>query len=202
MSDRNASRVSKITRFPIATMADVLVAIDSDPDIGPRQREARRSSVKTFCRWLGKAGREAEVSAELRSVRRLMASLIPAQCTAKSQSGEARPVSKGRRANVFSLINQVLLSLRADLIDTRRTPLLLEWEELFTAVGDPALKRTCGRFARWCSAKGILPSQVTQHQAEAYAAELQELLPASRARQAFVGLCRDWNRAAKEHPLP
>jgi integrase len=201
MSDRNASRVVKITRFPIATMADVLMAIGSDPDIGPRQREARRSAVKTFCRWLDKADREAEVSAELRTVRRQMATLIPAQCTTRCRSGKTRPVSKGRRANVFSLLTRTLLALRADLVDTRRTPLLPEWDSLFAAIGDPTLRRSCGRFGRWCSAKGTLPAQVTQQHAEAFAAELADLLPSSRARQAFVGLCRAWNRAAAEYPL-
>jgi len=72
----------------------------------------------------------------------------------------------------------------------------LRWQSLFTAVGDPALKRSCGRFARWCSASGVVPSQVSQQHAEAFATELVELLPARRARQAFVGLCRVWNRTA------
>jgi hypothetical protein len=154
MSDRKPSRAYAVSRLPIMTMADVLEAIAADRRLSSRQRQERRSAVKTLCRWLGKDGSPGEITAEIRIVHQLMADLAPAACTAKSRTGEMRPVSNGRRANVMSLVHRSLIELRADLVDTRRTPLSGAWQDLFAGT-DPVLKRSCGRFARWCSAKAI-----------------------------------------------
>lgn len=199
MSDRKPSREHSVTRLPITTMADLINAIAADATLDRRQREARRSAVKTLCRWLGKEDSPGEVTAELRVVRQLMDGLAPAACTAKSRTGEMRAVSNGRRANVMSLVNRSLMALRADLIDTRRIPLTPEWRDLFIRT-EMVLKRSCGRFARWCSARALLPTAVTQQHAEAYAAELNRSRPSSRARQAFVDLCRAWNTTAEQYP--
>jgi len=139
MSDRKLSRAEIVHGFPIKTMGDLWSAIAADPVVGPREKEARRSAINTLCnKWLHKDPKD--VTADYQLIQREMARLNPVLCG----------VGKGRFANVKSLINRSFLAFRRDLIDTRRTALLEEWERLFAAVGEPSLKHACGRFARWC----------------------------------------------------
>lgn len=108
MSERKPSRGDCVTRLPIKTMADVKRVITADSVLGQRQKEAQRSAVNNCCKWLGKE--PEHVSAEFRALQRELARLTPALCN----------VSKGRFANVKSLLNRTMLALRADLIDTRK----------------------------------------------------------------------------------
>jgi hypothetical protein len=110
-------------------MADISEAIAADLVLGPREKEARRSAINTLCtKWLRK---EPEtVQADYRLIQRELARLNPVLCG----------VSKGRFANVKSLINRSFLAVRRDLIDTHKTSLAPEWVDLFAAAGEPALK--------------------------------------------------------------
>lgn len=190
MSDRKPSRGDIVSRLPIETLADLRDAIAADPVLGPRQKEARRSALQTFCKkWLRKE--PAAVPADFRAVKRELARLRPT----------LNDVSEGRFANVASLINRSFLSFRKDLIDTRKTTLLPAWRRLFSEVGGTTLRYACSRFARWCSVNNIQPAQVDQAVADRYAADLAERMLAAKPRQAYVSMCRGWNAAAEGHPL-
>jgi hypothetical protein len=90
-------------------------------------------SISRRCKkWLHKDPENVE--ADYKLVRGELTRLNPVLCR----------VSKGRFANVKSLINRSFLAFRRDLIDTRKTALLAEWADLFAGVGDPALKHECG----------------------------------------------------------
>jgi integrase len=169
-------------------MGDLLNAIAVDPVIGPREKEARRSAIRTLGRWLHQD--IEDVPADYRLIKRELTRLNPVRCG----------VSNGRFANVRSLINRSFLAFRKDLVDTRKVVLLPEWAGLFAAVADPSLKHACGRFARWCSSNKILPAEVDQGVADRYEQDLGKRLVAARPRQAYVGMCRSWNNARARRP--
>src|SRR5262245_5825671 len=127
MSDRKLSR-GEVVRLPIKSMDDLREAISADAALDARTREARRSAIKKFCKWMDRA--PEDVPADAKSIRNEFRRLSPVLCG----------VSKGRFSNVKSLINRALLAHRRDLIDTRKAPLLPEWEGLFAATNDPDLK--------------------------------------------------------------
>ena len=186
MSDPERSRGNTVGIPPSIT--DLIATVAADPTLGPRQRQARLSALKSLCKWRGKE--PADAPADYRTVKHELARLNAAQCG----------VSKGRFDNVRSLVNRIFLVYGADLIDTRKIQLLPEWERLFTAVGKQWLRPECGRLGRWCSAKNILPSQVDQAVADRYSMDLAERTCAARPRKAYVAMCRAWNRAAEQQP--
>lgn len=188
MSERKRSRTDAISRAPVATMADLLASIQADASLSPRQREGRASAVRTYAKWLGRP--LSALSAELRTVRQELAAL----------SAVRLGVSAGRLANVRSFLMRSLHAIRADLVDTRRQPLLPAWADLFAAAGDVRARYGCSRFGRWCSARGLGPHKVTQELAMAFAADLVDRVPSRRPRSAFVAFCRAWNAAAVRWP--
>ena len=127
MSDRKLSRGAISRGIPITTLEDLRDAISADPVLGPREKEARRSAIQTFCKWQG-IKEPSGVPADYVAVKRELACLSAGLCG----------VSKGRFANVRLLINRSFLAYRADLIDTRKTRFLPEWDQLFRDVGDPS----------------------------------------------------------------
>jgi hypothetical protein len=76
----------------------------------------------------------------------------------------------------------------------------VEWAELFARVDDKWLRVQCWRFARRCSARGIIPTQVTQETVDEFAAELEERLAPKKARKIVVTTCRNWKYATMQYP--
>lgn len=188
MSIRTLSRGTEVRPFPITTMAELRDAVSVDPKLDRRQKEARRSAIKKACSWIG---RQPElISAEFIVVMRELEAL----------NGASAGVTQSRFENVRSLVRRTLLSLREDLVDTRKQHLSPEWRALFAVTGSPHVQRTLGRFARWCSARSVVPSDVTQKVVADYEAYLKSVVAPSRVRAGFVTVCRVWNQYGAAHP--
>ncbi|HVY43360.1 MAG TPA: tyrosine-type recombinase/integrase [Hyphomicrobiaceae bacterium] len=188
MSERKPSRDVAVNRLPLRTIADLRDAVARDLRFSPKQRQAYRSALNSICAWSDKNC--ADVAADVKAVRQILAQLNPTACG----------VSKGRFCNVRSLAQRVFHAYQTDLIDTRRTPLMPEWQALFDAISDAPHKRGLGRLARWASGNGILPSHVDQTVAGRYAVDLAERMLVGRPRAAFTSMCRSWNRVAAQYP--
>ncbi len=186
MSDRNRSRDNIRRVQQPATAAELLVFIEADPSIGPRKKQEWCSAIRSYCKWTEKAPEYVPV--DHRAAAREFAGLSFLVCG----------VSEGRFNNVKSIVIRVFRGNRANLIETRVVRLLPVWARLLDETDDPWLGLQCGRFFRWCSAKGILPCQVIQASADQFALDLEELMPTHRSRKAFVTMCRGWNKAASK----
>ena len=160
--------------------------IQADPSIGPRKKQEWCSAIRVYCKWTEKAPEYVPV--DHRAAARRFAGLSFLVCG----------VSEGRFNNVKSIVIRVFRGNRANLIETRVVRLLPVWARLLDETDDPWLGLQCGRFFRWCSAKGILPCQVIQASADQFALDLEELMPTHRSRKAFVTMCRGWNKAASK----
>lgn len=188
MSDRKPSRDVAVSRLPLSTIEDMRIAVANDARFSPKQRQAYRSALQKVCDWSGKTS--TDVLADPKTMQQILAKLHPAACH----------VSTGRFNNACSLTRRLVHIYRTDLVDTRKTPLLPEWQGLFDAIGDASLERVLGRFARWGSGESIPPSLVDQAVAQRYADDLATRMFVRHPRTTFTGVCRAWNRAAARYP--
>jgi integrase len=75
-----------------------------------------------------------------------------------------------------------------------------EWFELFRNINHRRIREGLSRFARYCSDRGISPTEVDDDIAVAFLAALENDGLIRKPRQVFRMLCVMWNRAAQMFP--
>jgi hypothetical protein len=112
-------------------------------------------------------------------------------------SSIALGVSKGRWANVRSLLLQALALSRPMLPGRHREPLSPPWAALHQALPCRAHAHRLSRLFHWLSARGLSPETVTAGDIEAFGAELREATLSKRPSQIWLGVCWAWNKAQR-----
>lgn len=160
--------------------------IAAEGSLGPRQRQEVSSALRTVGRALGR--RLEEIPASPRQLRERLALLTPAMAG----------VSQGRWNNVLSLTRTALKLAGLTTIPGRSTePLSAEWQHLFRHLNDRRMREGLSRFAHYCTALDISPSEVTDVVSTSFLAALESRGLIRNPRQVHRTMCVVWNRAAQ-----
>jgi integrase len=130
-----------------ATLADVIVLI-SQADLPGRRKEELRSAVRTVARLL--AAEPAGIVVDPAALRRRLEAVAP----------EAHGMSRGRWANVRSLLGRALSMARPMMAGRSRQAILPEWEVLTATLPFSRGVRLLA-FLRFLSARDCRPADVT-----------------------------------------
>lgn len=166
------------------TLADVLGAIAAAPTLTAPQRHDMASAVRTTCRMLGRT--PEQTSAEPPRLARRLAEVSPA----------AFGISKGRWANVRSLLHKALTLTKPMMPGRHRAPLSAEWQALADRLdGGQAIRLS--RLFHWLTDHGITPTGVTVGDLEAFGTALRDSTLAKKPEEAWRGTAWAWNKAQR-----
>ena len=130
-----------------ASLADVIVLV-SQADLPDRRKEELRSAVRTVARLL--ATEPAAIAADPAALRRRLETIAP----------EAHGITRGRWANVRSLLVKALAMVRPMMPGRSRQAILPEWEALTASLPFSRSVRLVP-LLRFFSARGRGPADVT-----------------------------------------
>jgi integrase len=188
MSTSSVSRApSPVPSGP--SLADVLVALRNDRTCSPRQRQDRCSAVRTLAKALGR--RPEDLPAD------------PGRLQGRVR--DVNPVSVGlsprRWRNVLSLARAALkqAGIKAS-VGRHTTPLSPAWVELYRRINRTHWRIGLSRFAHYCSAMGIDPSQVDDGVMAEYLNTLMEFGLTGEPREVHRVTCVYWNQAMATIP--
>jgi integrase len=137
-----------------ASLADVIVLI-SQANLSDRQKQELRSAVRTVARLLD--GEPADIAADPAGLRRCLEMIAP----------QAHGISRGRWANIRSLLRKALGLVRPMMAGRSVQPILPAWEVL--TVNLPFSRRVrLLPVLRFLSARGRGPTDVTMADLEDY----------------------------------
>ena len=178
--------VSRTPDPPVPSLAELIERIAAEESLTPRQRQEIRSALRTVGRAIGR--RLEEIPANPQQLRERLALLTPAMAG----------VSQGRWNNVVSLTRAALKLAGLTTIPGRSTdPPGPEWRNLFRHLNDRRVREGLSRFARYCTALDISPSEVTDEIAASFLAALESQGLIRNPRQVHRTMCVVWNRAAE-----
>lgn len=168
-----------------ATLADAILAVTNDAALTQRQRHDRISAIRTAARLLERDPAEVPANPRLLAVR--LAEIAPA----------AHGISRGRWANIRSLIRQALSTILIVTPGRQLNPLSPAWQSLWDRMRAPRYRHGLSRFAHFCSAEGIDPEAVDAGTFERFLPILENSLLADPAT-ALNDSRAAWNRACAE----
>jgi len=171
----------------LTTLRDLADRIEADPALSASRRRDLLSSISTGCRWIGQPA-EA-VSADPDYLRPRIAEF----------HGALLGVSQKRLDNVMSGL-RTALRLAHWQVPRSRQGLSLEWRRLADALPQDRTQWRLSSFMRFCSQRGIEPTDVTDKTFDEFLVWLEKGLaknPHGTVRQA----ARSWNKAARQIPF-
>src|SRR6266566_9971086 len=130
-----------------ATLADVILSI-SQAELPERRKQELRSAVRTVAKLLGSD--PAAIAADPTALR----------CRLHTVAPEAHGMSRGRWANVRSLLLKALALARPMMPGRSAQPILVEWDALATKLPFSRSVRLLPAL-RFLSARGVGPANVT-----------------------------------------
>lgn len=166
------------------TLAEVLAAVAVATDLTKPERQDMMSAVRTAARMLGRP--PEQIPADPSLLGRRLAEISPL----------AHGISKGRWANVRSLLLKSLALTRPMLPGRHRRPLTPSWKAL-SAKLDPGRATRLSRLLHWLDARGIAPETVTVADLEAYGTELREATLSKRPADTWRETAWAWNKAQR-----
>lgn len=172
-------------RQTVRTLRDLADRIESDPLLSATFRRDLVSAIRTGCRWLGQP--PEAVAADAHYLRQRLAELHPALLR----------VSQKRIDNVVSALRAALRAAQFQA-PRGREGLALEWRKLLDLLSR-AYRWRLSSFARFCSARGISPTEVTTDTFGEFLKSLEtSLAKYPRATVRMAALC--WTEAVRTIP--
>jgi hypothetical protein len=174
-----------LSRAGILTCADVIERINIRTDLTLRRRQDLGSAVRRFCRLQSR--QPCDVPTDPADLRRQLAQMSP--MTAGLSGGSFR--------NLKSLISKALIAAGITSVPRRsRTPLAPEWQQLLAGIDDRHQRYSLSHFARYCSARGKLPTDIDGTMMAEYGRDLVSKSLIERPKQVYRNACLAWNLAA------
>lgn len=137
-----------------ASLAD-LISMISRADLPNRQKQELTSAVRTVARVIG--SQPEQIPADPSALRRRLDEVAP----------EASGISRGRWANVRSLLTKALALTRPMLPGRSLQPILPAWAAMMAALSTKR-RKSLGPLTRFLSARGFSPRDVTLEDLLAY----------------------------------
>ncbi len=166
---------------PGFSMRILMDAVASDADLSDRHKRNLRSSLNSFCRYLGR--RPEDVPTTISSVRAELAGLHPVQLG----------VTRKRLANVQADLKFVLRryhELSPSSPPQRVSP---EWAAFLSRCEQPWQRYSLSRLSRFCSGKGISPMEVDDGTIGGYREHLEQHLLAKDPEKVAHQTVQTWN---------
>jgi integrase len=178
-----------VPALPPATMAELLTAILSakDPD------EDRRKEMASALRSLAKAVHLPldMIPTDPQKLQRLIGDMPPAMAG----------VSAGRWRNIRSLVQAALAQFGLVSLPVRSLQGLPPlWAELLEGVGPYPVRYRLGRFARYCTGRGVAPGGVCQDVLDDFLEDLLTHSLVAEPARVHRDLITAWNRCATTQP--
>ena len=168
---------------PPATMAWVLDELPKLPGLKAQVRQNMSSSIRRLCAVIERS--PEGVQADLRSLERLFERASPG----------ALGLSPARWRNIKSDVRRaVKLCRKVQPAPDARVPLSDHWAALCGLGESPTERAMLRRFGRYCCARQIAPSQVTDRVMEDYARYLDEQVLSKAPERIRDDSVRSWNR--------
>lgn len=187
-NDNHVSRHSPFIARDIPTFADVILAIQADPQLERHRKADLCSSLRRFAEHIGQ--RLEVMPAAIARYRQHLERLHHAQIGC----------SEGRVKNIRSHVRYALERYGAPPRRTRTFPPVSDaWLPLLERF--PGHDRhALSRFIGWASGQGIAPSQVTDEIVQQFQADLEAEGYVDSPIRHVQTLCHRWNGACDEHP--
>jgi integrase len=173
-----------LTQPSRASLAD-LIALISCADLTVRQKQDMRSAVRTLAKALG--GAPEEIAADVAGLRRRLNGLSP----------EALGHSKGRWANMKSLLGNALALMQPMMPGRSASPLLPAWDALVTGLGVDRRYRLLP-LLRFLSQAGIGPDRAAMKDLDAYRQAICNDRLRGEPEKAWDALTWMWNACQRE----
>jgi hypothetical protein len=133
-----------------ASLADLIAFISRDSGLAPRRRDDMASAIRTLAKAMGLAPEQAP-PADFRFINVKLKNFVP------DQAG----LSHSRWSNTRSLVRAAFKHAGiASMPGRYQAPLAPAWDELLRLLATPQKRFRLSRFARYCSAQGIMPAAV------------------------------------------
>src|SRR5579871_617397 len=174
------------SRAPAGTLAGVLEAIAAVPDLTPQRRQDMASALRTVARMLGRT--LESIPADPRQLVRRLAQVAP----------EAAGLTKGRWANIRSLLRAALELTRPMLPGRQVQPLSPEWQALYDQLPDTGRQMQLSRLLRYLSARGIEPGMVREAHGDEFVKALREETLLKDPDATWRAVVWAWNRSRQE----
>ena len=175
-----------LTNASRASLADLITLI-SNANLTERQKQDMRSAVRTLAKALG--GAPEEIAADVAGLRRRLDALSP----------EALGHSKGRWANMRSLLGKALAMMQPMMPGRSASPLLPAWDALVTGLGMNRRFRILP-LLRFLSQSGIGPDKVAMADLDAYRQAICNDRLRGEPEKAWDALTWTWNACQREVP--
>lgn len=173
----------------IPTLAQVLDAVSSSPDLSKTERTARYSAIRTVGRALDLP--LSAIVAHPKFLGKKLATVVPARVGLK----------KGSWANAKSILNRTLREQCIDLMPGRYlAPIAEDWQCLWQLLPVRPHRIALSRFIRYCSVKGIAPGSVTSQVFDTFDTALCEESLIRSPQIVGRDARRFWNKAANRIP--
>jgi integrase len=169
-----------------ATLADLLMMVESDPELPPLRRRDLRSSLQTFSRVT--SAPLAMVKADPPTVRLLIKDVMP----------RAAGISTKRWSNIRSDLRFVLARYRKEGRRRLARDLSGAWRALYGKLQeDRAVRAGLSRFFHFCSDHGLAPQQIDQSKFTYYRRWLNEESLVIKPEKVYKRTCQQWNRTVR-----
>ncbi|NDR57912.1 site-specific integrase [Aliiruegeria sabulilitoris] len=176
---------------PELTMADVLRAVDRDPDLSATRRRDLRSDVAAVARWLDRA--PASLKADAASIRALVDGLHHVQIG----------VSEKRLRNAISNVGAAIKLAAAAPSPKGRTPYRTPaWKALLASCGKDWERYRLAGLATYCSERGIDEADVDDAVIQSYRDHLDRQDLRKNPDKACKMTVQTWNRLIDQGTAP
>jgi hypothetical protein len=171
------------SKIPPSTLKGVLEAVwnGSYGDLSKARRAELRSGIDTFSRCVGRD--PSELDANVTAIRAIERHAKP----------QINNVTKGAYATALSRVLAALEYVGVPVDRRRDMPLSSEWAALLDHLDDHQ-RMDLRKFAGWCSARGIKPSEVTQEIFNRFFEFLQEQSVQHNYKERWHRPRRAWNK--------
>lgn len=179
-----APAMSVLATVKPATMADLLICLETAPGLNAKRRRDLKSAVRRICDLVR---REPEhFPADVIALRGALRNV------AAAQSGLSAKTIANIKANVLAALR---LQRPQSREGTGRTPLTPAWQDIADRLSEVRLKRGLSRFVHFCASRGIAPEAVSDSAVDAFSSYLRTETFVKKPNDLLRRTTRLWNEA-------
>ncbi len=174
---------------PPTTLAEVLDILTSNPDTDKKRQRSKLSAISRISTYMNRP--TSDIPTDIPQLRKLLASLHPAACGVKPKT---LSTTKSDLASALRAVG-VLQDFEA------KSDLTSEWDTLLKTVHSSHQVWGLKRFARYCSAQSIQPTDVDHEVVQAFQATLDAVLLKNEPTKYTQSMIDTWNHVIGKHGL-
>ncbi len=171
------------------TLAEVLDVLKSNPDPNKKRQQSKLSAISRVSTYMNRP--PSDIPTDIPQLRKLLASLHPAACGVKPNT---LSTTKSDLASALRAVG-VLQDFEA------KSELTPEWGAFLTTVQSTHQVWGLMRFARFCSARSVLPADIDHNVVQAFQTALDAVLLKNEPAKYIQSMIDTWNHVIDKHGL-